>query len=385
MRNKCHRQSEALSTSLLVRTPSAQPTVQLPMATMLVRSSRAKQREQRTVVRRKKVEAAELSANQSFLQLQSVTPLTREAYEAAYEFFETFALENGLAFLELEQLDQALTAFMDHRYLEGDAAYVGNRLLCALCWKRPSLGRPKDVDLPHAKLALRGWKRVAPGAGRLPLTWELVCGAAMWALSLRRHHLALVLLLSTACYLRPSEMRRLRVQDVIRAIPQAGPAHRFWGVNMHQFVDEDSGCSKTGHFDEGVLLDLPKHRCITYLLAQLSANRGGHEQLAPVQPAELAEFLRQFAVKLRLPFRPLPYQLRHTGPSTDSAEGLRSLQEIKRRGRWQADNSVKRYEKAAQLTRVLNSLTPAAQSFCLLSAKELPDVIYGRRLARFPG
>ena len=154
---------------------------------------------------------------------------------------------------------------------------------------------------------------------------------------------------------------------------------------MHQFVDEDSGCSKTGHFDEGVLLDLPKHRCITYLLAQLSANRGGHEQLAPVQPAELAEFLRQFAVKLRLPFRPLPYQLRHTGPSTDSAEGLRTLQEIKRRGRWQADNSVKRYEKAAQLTRVLNSLTPAAQSFCLLSAKELPDVIYGRRLARFPG
>ena len=71
--------------------------------------------------------------------------------------------------------------------------------------------------------------------------------------------MALVLLLSAACYLRPSEMRRIKVGDVIRAIPQAGPSHRFWGVNMHQFIDEDSGCSKTGHFDEGVLLNLRKH------------------------------------------------------------------------------------------------------------------------------
>lgn len=216
------------------------------------------------------------------------------------------------------------------------------------------------------------------------MTWEVICGAAMWALALKKPGLALVLLLSTACYLRPSEMRKLRVCDVIHAIPAAGPAHRFWGIYMHQFIDEESGCSKTGQFDEGVLLDLPKHRCIAHLLTQQAANRSGDQPLVPTQPPELAQFLQRFGERLRLPFRPLPYQLRHTGPSTDAAEGLRSLQEIKRRGRWQADNSVKRYEKAAQLTKVLNSLSPAAQSFCLRSARELPDVIYGRRPARFP-
>ena len=115
----------------------------------------------------------------------------------------------------------------------------------------------------------------------------------MWAMARRRPGIALVLLLSAAIYLRPSDMRKIRVGDVIRAIPQAGPARRFLGANMHQFIDEDSGCSKTGHFDEGVLLNLPKHRCITYLLAKLAAGRPKNSQLAPAQEAELEQFLKE--------------------------------------------------------------------------------------------
>jgi predicted RNA-binding Zn ribbon-like protein len=100
---------------------------------------------------------------------------------------------------------------------------------------------------------------------------------------------------------------------------------------------------------------------------------------------DLAKIMQDFALRLRLPFRPLPYQLRHTGASTDMAEKARSLQDIKRRGRWQADSSVKRYEKAAVLTKVFNSLSIAAQNFCLHSARELPEVIYGRRVIRSLG
>ena len=154
---------------------------------------------------------------------------------------------------------------------------------------------------------------------------------------------------------------------------------------MRQLADEERGCSKTGQFDEGVLLDLPRHRCIVHLLAMMSAGRPKSSPLVPMAAPDLAKFMQDFGVRLRLPFRPLPYQLRHTGASTDMAERARPLSDIKRRGRWQADSSVKRYEKAAILTRVFNSLNVEAQSFCLLSAKELPEVIYGKRVIRCLG
>ena len=44
------------------------------------------------------------------------------------------------------------------------------------------------------------------------------------------------------------------------------------------------------------------------------------------------------------------YQARHSGPSIDRARGIRSLQKIKRRGRWSAESSVQRYERHARLS-----------------------------------
>ena len=50
------------------------------------------------------------------------------------------------------------------------------------------------------------------------------------------------------------------------------------------------------------------------------------------------------------------YLLRHTGPSHDHLNRLRPLAEIKRRGRWGSDRSVKRYEEAALVTGMLASI-----------------------------
>ena len=82
----------------------------------------------------------------------------------------------------------------------------------------------------------------------------------------------------------------------------------------------------------------------------------------------------------------LPYQLSDTGASTDFATGDRLLLSIRRRGRWMAERSVRRYEKGSQLTRLLRELAPAVRSFCVESAKALPAVL-SKRVAplRFPG
>ena len=51
-----------------------------------------------------------------------------------------------------------------------------------------------------------------------------------------------------------------------------------------------------------------------------------------------------------------PYQCRHAGPSRDRLMHLRSLAEVKKRGRWAADGSVRNYEKAGRVQEVLSKI-----------------------------
>ena len=46
-----------------------------------------------------------------------------------------------------------------------------------------------------------------------------------------------------------------------------------------------------------------------------------------------------------------PHNIRHSQPSTDAASGRRTLEEIRRRGRWSALSSVQRYTKDFLLCR----------------------------------
>ena len=75
------------------------------------------------------------------------------------------------------------------------------------------------------------------------------------------------------------------------------------------------------------------------------------------------------------------YLLRHTGPSHDHLNQLRPLAEIKRRGRWCSDRSVKRYEKAGLVTGRLASVAPAVLQRMRECEQEVP-LLVTRALAR---
>ena len=55
---------------------------------------------------------------------------------------------------------------------------------------------------------------------------------------------------------------------------------------------------------------------------------------------------------------PSLYQLRHGRASFDRAQNFRTLSEMNKRGRWAADSSVRRYERAARLQSVERELPP---------------------------
>ena len=94
--------------------------------------------------------------------------------------------------------------------------------------------------------------------------------------------------------------------------------------------------------------------------------------------------MKECCVRFNLPFVAHPYQLRHTGASMDIATGDRQLQAVKKRGRWSADASVKRYEWSAHVTRVLYMIPEPARTLCIESAQFLPSVCSGARAPKCP-
>ena len=52
------------------------------------------------------------------------------------------------------------------------------------------------------------------------------------------------------------------------------------------------------------------------------------------------------------------HKLRHTGPANDTLRGTKSLEQIRRRGRWASLKSVERYSKTAHIVADLARLEP---------------------------
>ena len=169
-------------------------------------------------------------------------------------------------------------------------------------------------------------------------------------------------------------------------MPEAGPSHAHWSVILHEFIGEDSQLSKMGEFDESLLLDLPEHEYLSGVLREWRRDTPPDEKLVPFAQSHLARAFRLSGMILGLdPPPPMLYQLRHSGPSADFAGGRRSLDSIKRRGRWPTDASVRRYEKGGRVTDQLGRLKPLVRGYAVASAKLLPAVLL-RRLGplRFP-
>ncbi len=149
---------------------------------------------------------------------------------------------------------------------------------------------------------------------------------------------------------------------------------------LHEYESEESKPSKTKEFDETLSLDLPWYQYLGVALARLVQGRRPQEPLFWFTMKELAEAIREAGKMLGVRYPVRPNKPRHTGASTYIATGDMSLVAIRRRGRWMAEQSVRRYEKGSQLTRLLRELVPAPRSFCVESAKAFPSVL-SRRVA----
>ena len=197
---------------------------------------------------------------------------------------------------------------------------------------------------PRARAAQAGWKKLTPAQSRLPVTFELMCGMVhtLWAMG--RVKSALVVMLCFSLYLRPGEPHRIRCRHVVAPMKApSGSKH----VTVVLYLHEDGRASKTHEYDESLLADQPLLPSLGARLLALARSKTPDALLFDVTQQRVASDVELSCHRLRVPaeLSVVRYMFRQAGASTDFARKVRQLAEIKLRGRWKGDPSLRRYEK----------------------------------------
>ncbi|CAK0877082.1 unnamed protein product, partial [Prorocentrum cordatum] len=276
-----------------------------------------------------------------FLEWNAVAPETQACYKGALDDFQTFVDLFELPLHAAAQVDLALMNYADYAWSIGLERAAVLKTYAAYISAHPDFSRKGSLRLPRFCRALQGWRRLGPGQTRPPMPWQVVALVALaMATQLGSPRAALMVVTMFWVYLRPSEAVGLREQDLF--LPSG--SRTDCGFNLRPSArGERSNASLS---DESLLLDSVDVPWLGPLLAR--ARSGGPQApLFRLTAAQLGVMWRQALELAEVPAKCVPYQLRHGGPSHDRLKRYRSMGEIKRRGRWASDYTMKRYEAHA--------------------------------------
>ncbi|CAK0851426.1 unnamed protein product [Prorocentrum cordatum] len=282
----------------------------------------------------------------SALETLAVRSSTEEQYRRVLTEFTAFCSANHLDWKDFDQLDSVATRFLNRQFELGAPASQGSLLLASLAHFLPGLQGSWKAQLPRATRSSVAWARRVPSMTRVPLPYFAAAAlAGLLAISGRRR-MALWILLSFSCYLRPFEAQGLRGGSLVRPAAQAAASAASWVLLLHPTSGGRPG--KTGLYNESVVIDLDRH--LWPLPAGLRGAVGLDQSLWDFTLPALRERFREFADLLQLQaLNPTLYALRRGGASWDLLEGRRTLEQTQRHGRWASPGSMKRYAKEAYL------------------------------------
>lgn len=209
----------------------------------------------------------------------------------------------------------------------------------------------------------------APPQQRMPVPIEVL--SAIMGVFLQRgsRESALRLFIQFVTYMRPGECSQLLVKQLVRPQGSVNQSFNFWAILLHPMEDLTPG--KTGIFDGSVVLD--SDLWVNVFLERLVH---GKDPLQPLWSIPHGTFRDQFNKIIRqLQLDPLGltlYALRHGGATHDVLARRRPILEVKQRGRWSSDSSLKRYVKEARLQAELSKVPRSIKEFGQLVLQNLP-------------
>ena len=322
------------------------------------------------------------SGGRSFLEQSAVRAPTADDYTRRVEAFVAWLRLNGFNSIDDEDVDLAVTDYFDSQFALGAHPGEGSKLLAAIGHFYPRFSKLGGLSLVRAGRALQGWTRLAPARARAPLPWSACIAMVGAAAYRRRFPTALFLLLCFAMYPRPGELLTVTPERIVRPQPQAGNYARHWSMVLAP--SEMLVAGKTGEFDETLRLDWDELAWISPIMEMLCQQAPG----ISVWPFD-ARILRQHFTEaaadcLVSQLASSPYSLRHGGASHDALTSRRPLSEIKKKGRWQSDASVRRYEKASLALAQLAKVPTNTQLYSKQVEAQLENIMLRRVAAPCP-
>ena len=292
----------------------------------------------------------------SLLERRAVRLATARSYQRLYAELIQYCRVRHLPLESREDAEEAMLDWADSQFLEGRPGSDGLKMLAAYTHHHPERGR-FGVPLARVRRACQSWKRLAPCHARVPPAFPMICGVVVELKRVGREDMALAALIATSAYLRPGELLGLRGLDVVAPMAQFGPAYRHWSLVLGPASRPAARPTKTGVYDDAVILDHEELQWINPLLSVQVAEHPGETLLWDFDELE---FKREFVAAARRAglqrIGLVPYSLRHAGPSWDALLRRRPLIEVQRRGRWANVVSVQRYERSSRVVSVLQNL-----------------------------
>ncbi|CAK0852660.1 unnamed protein product [Prorocentrum cordatum] len=293
---------------------------------------------------------------ETFLEANAVTERTHAMYVKRVADFESWVSARGLKLTSAKLVDCALVDYLNQLWIDG--ADIGEATGTYAAWVklRPSFSKKGPDKLVRTMKALQGFNRLDPGRTRPPLPLAFAALIAVELVGMGLGGMALAVMLMFSAYLRPIELLSLQLSDVL--VPTQGSP--YYAIHLHRA--ERGQPSKVGLYDETLLLDSSALPFLGYLLDAHRAAAAG-PALFDFDYRSFNESFRTAARTAGLAaIKPDLYQLRHGGPSHDILNRLRSKAEVKDRGRWRDDRSVRRYEAHGRLQLQEKLVSEATQS-----------------------
>jgi hypothetical protein len=240
---------------------------------------------------------------------------------------------NSVPFQTSYERDVALADYMsDLCYLERQGYSAGVQLLAGWCHFFPEdRGR-----LPLAGRASSSWVKLAAPLEGGPLPPEAIGVMALTLVHRGCFQAALGVLMAFDGFLRGQDIFALRGGDLIRDASGFALAlgRRVRGQR-----------SKTGT-DQGVILD---RRWLGYLLGAWVDKLGDGEPWWTIEASTYRRQWKEAQEEAGLTWLGPAHSVRHSGPALQALQGRRTLEGIRRRGRWASLGSVQRYTKTHKL------------------------------------
>ena len=317
----------------------------------------------------------------TYLESRSVKTPTLKDYQLRIDRFSVWCQQHRKDWKSASELDQVLALYLQSLFEAGRGQDEGIRVVAAIKFFIPEVSRLGERGLPRAVRSLKGWNLAMPQRQRLPMPLE-VLGAMMGCLLYRGYpQLALRMFIQFVTYMRPGEISNLTVGQLIPPQPSMTNACQFWAILLHPQELKIPG--KTALFDGSILLD--SDLWMGPLLAKITVGRNPAEPLWADPHQLLVQQFSQITKELGLEELGLSlYALRHGGASHDILASRRPLLEVKKRGRWSTDSSLKRYVKEARLQHELSKVNPVVVQYGQGVLTDLPSLLMMEKFAKAP-